>query len=364
MPQSRNSTTTFATNACAGLGAMLLAMLGSATSTIAQAIPQAIYPLQTDLDDSTGNYGPISLLGTPPPNPPANGVCTNGLYLFGGAPGGVDVRTPVITTLDTNDFQFDVEFSITQLGPFNRPVLMGGHLWRWLGIYVQPSGVVGLKHNNSNYAWSTTTTLVTGTWYTGTVKFEAGTVELYINGTLALQASVGPLSTGNATTDNRNFTTSDFSNGAASYGCVRNIRIYNDTTLGTSAGAFAFGTGCDNLTLGANGSPTLGNATFELVASNVSPTLPLVFFGFGTAAVTPGADLTPIGMAGCFGYTNLDLGLFGPAVASSNIATFPLPIPSNTALIGTVLSSQAIGFTPTTTLGLSSSNGVQIVIGA
>jgi hypothetical protein len=363
MHSARNSTTTLATNACAGLAAVLLAAVATTDSARAQAVTQAYYPLNTDLLDATANYAPAALTGNPtPPNQPANGVCVNGVYSL--SPGGQDVRFPVITTLDTTDFEFSVEFNITALpSTFGAPVFMGGHLWRWLGIYVQPSGIVGLKHNNSNLAWSTTT-LATGTWYTGTVKFETGTVELYINGTLALQASVGPLSTGSATIDNRNFTTNDFSNGLNHNGCIRNVVIANDTTLGTSAGAFAFGTGCDNLTLGANGSPTLGNATFELVASNVSPTLPLVFFGFGTAAVTPGADLTPIGMAGCFGYTNLDLGLFGPAVASSNIATFPLPIPSNTALIGTVLSSQAIGFTPTTTLGLSSSNGVQIVLGA
>lgn len=349
----------------AGVGIALLAAAIPAGRAAAQAIPQAVYPLQTDLLDATNNYGPISLLGTPGPAQPANGVCTNGLYLFGTAPNGEDVRTPVITTLDTNDFQVDVEFSITQLGPNNRPVLMGGHLWRYIGIYVQPSGLVGMKHNNSNYAWSASTTLVTNTWYTGTIKFEAGVAELYIDGALALQVNTGPLATGNATTDNRNFTTSDFSNGAASYGCIRNLRIYNDTTLGTSAGTFAYGVGCDNLTLGANGAPTINNATFELTVSNVPTSNPLTFLAFGTQAVNPGVDLTAIGMAGCFGHTNLDLGLFGPVVADpSGVALFPLPIPNNPALVGTTLSSQAIGFTATTVLGLSSSNGLLIVIGA
>lgn len=358
---ARASSTTHHRSAPCVLCAFALAAVASAGSLAAQLAPQAIYPLQTDLLDATNTYGPISLLGTTPPNPPANGVCTNGIYLFSGTPNGQDVRTPVITSLDTNDFQVDVEFSITQLGPNNRPVLMGGHLWRWLGIYVQPSGTVGLKHNNSNYAWSTTT-LAAGTWYSGTIKFEAGTVELYIDGDLVLQATVGTLSTGNATTDNRNFTTSDFSNGAASFGCIRNLRIYNDTTLGVTPGTFPYGSGCDGLTLAANGVPALGNVLFEIVASNVPVVSPLAFFAFGSSTVNPGTDLTGIGMTGCASYTSFDIGLFGPSVVIGGTANFPLPIPNDPALTGLALASQAVSFSIANPANLASSNGLNLVI--
>jgi hypothetical protein len=323
----------------------------------AQLQPQAIYPLQTDLLDVTANYGPITLYGSLVSTTPANGICLNGLYLFGATP-GEDLRTPVITTLNTSDFQFSFEFSITSLGPNNRPVVMGGHLWRFLGLYVQPNGLVGIKHNNSNYAWSTATTVATGTWYSATVKYENGTAEVYIDGVQALSASVGVLST----STNLNFCTNDYSNGAAFHGCVRSLAIANDTTLGTTAGAFPYGSGCDGLVLGANGAPTLGNATFELALANVPAVSPLAFFAFGSSAVNPGVDLGVIGMTGCFSYTAFDLGLFGPSVVIGGTATFALPIPNVPALTGTLIASQGVSFSAANPAGLASSNGLQLVL--
>jgi hypothetical protein len=342
--------------------AFALAALASSGTLAAQLQPQAVYPLLTDLLDATATYAPALLTGNPtPPNPPANGVCVNGIYSL--SPGGQDVRFPVITTLNMTDFQVDVEFQIAAFPTsFGAPVFMGGHLWRWLGIYVQPSGVVGIKYNNSNLAWSTTT-LSTGTWYSGRLKYENGTVEEYIDGTLVLTASVGVLSTGSATIDNRNFTTNDFSNGRNHNGCIRNVVISNNTTLGVTAGTFAYGSGCDSLTLGANGLPSIGNPLFELVASNVPAVLPLAFFGFGITAFNPGFDLAVIGMPGCATYTSLDFGLLGPSVAVGSSATFSLPIPLDPALTGTTIPSQAVTFSAVTPAGLASSNGLKIVLG-
>src|SRR5687767_11025924 len=82
-----------------------------ALAALAQIQPQAIYPLTTDLLDATNTYAPMGLFGTPAPTGPANGLCFNGLYLFGATP-GMDARTPLITSLNTSDFEFSVEFSI------------------------------------------------------------------------------------------------------------------------------------------------------------------------------------------------------------------------------------------------------------
>jgi hypothetical protein len=341
--------------ALARLSTLALALLGAAPLT-AQLTPLAIYPLESDLLDATNQQGPITLFGTLVSATPNNGICMNGLYLFGTTQ-GEDFRTPILSTLNTNDFQFSFEFSITSLGPNNRPVVMGGHLWRFLGLYVQPNGIVGIKHNNSNYAWSTTT-VSTGTWYSATVKYENGTAEVYLNGLQVLSASVGVLST----STNLNFCTNDYSNGAAFHGCVRNLQIANDTTLGISAGAFPYGSGCDGLTLGANGAPTIGNLLFELIVGDVPATSPLAFVAFGTSATIPGVDLSIIGMQGCFGWTSLDLGIFGPAVVTGTTANFPLPIPPTPALTGTVLTAQGLSFSTLTPAGLASSNGVQLVL--
>jgi len=165
-----------------------------------------------------------------------------------------------------------------------------------------------------------------------------------------------------STSTNLNFCTNDYSNGTAFHGCVRNLVIANDTTLGISAGAFPYGTGCDGLTLGSNGAPTIGNLTFEVIVGNVPVVSPIVFVAFGTAATIPGIDLTVIGMPGCLSYTSLDLGIFGPAVVIGSSASLPLPIPPVPSLAGAVLTSQGLSFSAATPAGLASSNGLQLVI--
>jgi len=122
-----------------------------------------------------------------------------------------------------------------------------------------------------------------------------------------------------------------------------------------------YGAGCDGLTLDATGMPTLGNAGFALNVNNAP--LPLTTVGFGSLVVDPGVDLTPVGMAGCFAYTNLDIGLFGTGPVVGGTGTFALAIPNNTALIGSAMSAQGIALGGSGTLGIAASNGLEIVIG-
>lgn len=128
-----------------------------------------------------------------------------------------------------------------------------------------------------------------------------------------------------------------------------------------SAQANAYGTGCDNLTLTSTGVPGLGNATFALNVNNAS--IPLAFVGFGSAVVNPGVDLTPVGMAGCFAYTNLDIGLFATGAVVGGTGTFVLPVPVNTALVGSTMSTQGVALSAATVLQLAASNGMELVFG-
>ncbi len=281
----------------------------------------------------------------------------NGIYFY--SSGGQNAQTPTIATLDEYDFQIDLEFNITALpSNFQSPVLMAGNGWRWIGLYVQANGTVGLKYNNSLFTWSSTL-LTAGAWYTASIRYETGSVELFINGVLVHTATLGALSTNN----NYNFTTNDFSNGRSHYGCIRNLVISNDTTLGSTATTSVYGTGCDGLVLGATGLPTIGNPLFDLVVSNVPAASPIVFVAFGSLVVNPGVDLGPFGMAGCFAHTNLDLGLFGPAVVFGTSAPFPLPIPNDPSLAGALLATQGVSLSAATVLGLASSNGLQLILG-
>ena len=221
----------------AGAAALFTAFLAS-SSLVAQLQIQASYPLITDLLDATATYGPVSLVGNagPAPGLPNNGVCVNGIYA-GGA-GGQDVLTPSIASLNTNDFQIDLDFNMTALPTGNRSVFMASKWYRYIGIYMQPNGTVGIKHNNSNLAWSTTI-LAPGTWYSASLQYDSGLAALSINGTLVLTLVVGPLNTGGYT----DFTTNDWSNGTNFNGCIRNLRISNDATI-NAAQWFTYGAGC------------------------------------------------------------------------------------------------------------------------
>lgn len=266
---------------------------------LAAQVTQANYPLLTDLNDTTGVYAPMTLMGNTPPAPPANGVCVDGVYLFNG---GQDARTPVISTLDTNDFQLEVDFQVTAFAAFNSPILIGGNGWRWIGFMAQPNGTFGLLHNNAMLEWSATP-LVTGTWYSGMIKYEGGMVELYLNSALVHSANIGPLNTGN----NLNFTTNNFSNGTAFNGCIRNLRISNDTTLGPTGGPIGTnycGPGVLNST-GASG--VLSAAGSRMVVDNdvtlTADSLPNNAFGYFLASRTQGFVMGPGGSTGnlCLG---------------------------------------------------------------
>lgn len=129
------------------------------------------------------------------------------------------------------------------------------------------------------------------------------------------------------------------------------------------AGATAFGSGCDGLGLVANGVPAVGNLGFELAVTGVSPISPIAFVAFGTMGFDPGIPLAGVGMPGCNGHQNLDIGLFttGPVVGGTGL--FPLPIPLTPSLVPSTVTAQGVCFTLATPAGLASSNGVTLVVG-
>ena len=110
------------------------------------------------------------------------------------------------------------------------------------------------------------------------------------------------------------------------------------------------------------GVPYLGSTTFGYSIDNVPALVPVAFAFFGTLVVNPGVDLTFLGMPGCAGYTNADLGSFSYPVVG-NQGQLSLPIPANASLIGTSLSAQAVAFSLATPLNLITSNGNVSVIG-
>lgn len=192
---------------------------------------EADYPFLNDLLDSTAQNTATFLEGNPGlPDMPANGIplCSNGIYII--EPDGQNIQTPYLSDFNINRFQVLIDFNITQLPAINAPrprmpVVMGGKFARWLGIYLDSSGVIGVKFNNdvNNYIWSSENfNAIEGVWYQAELNYNNGLVSLYVDQALMLTAEVGTLVTFN---DDHNFTITDFSEGNPFYGCIRNLTI-------------------------------------------------------------------------------------------------------------------------------------------
>ncbi|MFK7739872.1 MAG: hypothetical protein AB8H80_06075, partial [Planctomycetota bacterium] len=89
---------------------------------------------------------------------------------------------------------------------------------------------------------------------------------------------------------------------------------------------------------------------------------PIGFVGFGSVVVNPGIDLTPVGLTGCTGYTNLDIGLFSGSPVAAGSSSVVLPIPNAPSLVGSILSSQGVAFSATTAINLASTNGMELYV--
>lgn len=108
--------------------------------------------------------------------------------------------------------------------------------------------------------------------------------------------------------------------------------------------------------------PVVGTL-ISLDTTNIPTSAPFGAITLGLTAVNPGIDLTGIGMAGCFQYTdNLATLLFFP-LGSSTVST-PFQVPN---MAGVTVSAQALAYAPgapvTTTIGALASNGVALRLG-
>lgn len=214
-----------------------LLVVGTASTAWAVEELEASYPLLTDLADATATYGDVELLGFGGnvPDPPDQGVCSPGAYFNEGSETGQDIRTPQITGLTTTDFQLDVDYKLTTIPDteFDEggPIVMGGFLWRWIGIFVTDltnGGKLAVKHSNSELVVSDVAADA-GIWHSASLRYEEGEVELEIDGEVIVAATIGDLDTG----DDLDFSVNDASLGLALNGCIRNLRLVNDTTLRT-----------------------------------------------------------------------------------------------------------------------------------
>lgn len=213
---------------CAWL--LLVALAFTAGRTEAQSfVPSdwsliAHYPLHVSADDTTGNYGPMQLKNAPFENGGIflNGIGTEHLELdFSVA------ETPEIAALNFDAFAMSTEFNTDSL--HGNPVLVGGLLWRWAGIWIRDDSLMNLRLNNKQDAYLSPLKWSPGMWHETGILVDSDSVSLYLDGQLGVRVAA-ELVTG----DDRTIGYADGGLGTIFYGTVRNLKVYSKVATGTA----------------------------------------------------------------------------------------------------------------------------------
>ena len=172
-------------------------------------LPIARYPVNGNANDTTGNYGPISLNNTI--------YQDGGIYLNGIA---YDVATtPELGGLNFNALTIQAEFKVSE---FKRmPVFVGGTSYRWLGFYLDSDGGIELKYNNSTFA-ECTVSYQLNIWHEAVITYDGSVGKLYLDGNLGCTIPFNIVH-GN----DKTISTGDFANAMTYKGVLKNLRIYD-----------------------------------------------------------------------------------------------------------------------------------------
>ena len=175
----------------------------------------AHYPLTVNAEDTLGNYDSLDLLNIIFKD---GGIYCNGIYP-GGDPNGCNVRTPFLEELNMQSFAAQVDFRIDTAYTELHSLLVGGLNWRWLSVWLQSEGFIGL------YDVGRWTPYALNTWQTVTLIYDstAQRADLYLDDVLAD-------STLNKILNHHNqkyFTTTNGSIGKTYKGLLRNLKIYS-----------------------------------------------------------------------------------------------------------------------------------------
>jgi len=194
---------------------------GSPTSTGGIDIENIIahYPLSSTPNDTLGKQAPMVLQNTQFQD---GGIYCAGTYNTHHA------MTPTLGSLDFNSFTISAWFKvkeITALPSQGRPVFVGGNMYRWMGLFLRPDTTISLLYNNSSYV-HTDTRFKVNVWHIASISYDSTTQlgKLYLDGRMIASATF-PLNHGN----NKNVGTTNFANGTAFLGILRDLKIYNAT---------------------------------------------------------------------------------------------------------------------------------------
>ena len=182
----------------------------------------AHYPLTSTANDTTGNYGPMTLINTPFQD---GGIYCNGNYLFSD-PDSCDAITPDITGLNFEALAISARFKVSSYHTASiNPVFICGDGWRWMGVCLLPDSLIGYIYNytspqNTNLKYSL------DTWHLATVTYDSskGIGKYYIDGVLADSVQF-QLEHGN----DKNVTITHGGHGFVFKGIFSDLKIYTKT---------------------------------------------------------------------------------------------------------------------------------------
>ena len=173
----------------------------------------AHYPLTSTANDTTGNYGPMTLVNTPFQD---NGIYCNGNAEF------CNATTPIISGLNFEAFAVSAKFKVASDFSTGCPLFICGNGWRWMGVWLTSDSSLGYIYNYSaiNY---TSLKFSLDAWHLATVVYDSskGIGKYYIDGVLADSARF-QLEHGNEKT----FTVSHSGYGNVFKGIFSDLKIY------------------------------------------------------------------------------------------------------------------------------------------
>ena len=275
----------------------------------------------------------------------------------------------------------------TQLVTLPSPMPIPGGTTSFLTVGSNGNIALGSSGNGNGFApdvglflaWLTTS--IAASWHdynptiagSGSIKFEVGGGVAYVtwdnvysyNSTVADRFQYQfQLATGNVTIvyDTFGLGSANYLVGYSRGGASPQVGP-TDISTGLATPIAIADVGMQGVRLTGNGLPIVGTSSYSYAISAVPNVVPLAFLFFGDQQL-PGLDLTFLGMPGCRGYTNLNLGSATLSVAlPSGTGGVALPLPNNAGLIGASLTAQAVAFSLLTPANLVASNGTLTTLG-
>jgi len=204
---------------------IFLITTGFYTFTTAQDLtsfsPVANYTLQSTAEDALGNLTPIELI-----NAPFNGA--EGVFSFGGYIWGANgqdsslIRTEHLESLYDTTFAVQLDFKLDTIDG-NRPVIILGDSWRYLGLSVRHDSIFQYRFNNTLYEIPALRA-EPQKWYTLTIIYSQGAsiAKFYLDGN-KIAEKTGAL---DRPDNDGSLSNTDFGAGSAFRGYWRNLKIY------------------------------------------------------------------------------------------------------------------------------------------